>query len=310
MITKIADICYNKINQQTQTNMSLLKDKIELNIQEAGLFTQKSLGQFPRVFVWLIVIALLAIIPAYYTARGLSLKIWSGRYGQGLISAKPSFTNPAAPKISTVTVTTLGPGSYSAIVQISNQNLDLSADSVPYSFVFLNSQKQEIYRYSDKLFLLPNQTKYITAPKFTPPDQIAYADFELPQTLPWQKRLAIPAVDFSTSLPQTFQQSSPSAFVVQGDFVNKSPYILKKVRLTFVLFGPSGNIIGVSQRDESTVTPFERRAYKQLWPNMSAGNLGRVDVTADTDTLDPQNLSAPTINSNSSSDLSRPILGR
>lgn len=290
--------------------MSLLTDKIEIDVQEAELYTKQALGQFPKLVVWLLAIGIIAIIPAYFTAKNISLKIWTTRYGQGAILAKPSFTNPKAPKISAVTVTIMGGGSFSAIAQISNQNLDLSADNVPYSFVFLDDKKREIYRYSDTLFLLPNQTKYITAPKFTLNGKITYANFELPEALPWQKRLAIPAVTFSTSLPQTFDQSSPPAFVVQGDFVNHSPYILKKVRLTFVLFDGSGNIIGTSQRDESTVTPFERRAYKQLWPNMAAGNLSRVDVTPDTDTLDPQNLSAPAVNSNSSSDLSHPALGR
>jgi hypothetical protein len=286
--------------------MSLLKDKIELDIQEAEFYTQKKLSQFPPILVWFIIIALLAVIPAYYISRSMSQKIWLARYEQGAIAAKPSFTNPQAPKISDVTLTTSGPGTFAAVVQVSNQNLDLSMDNVPYSFTFYNSQKQQIYQYQNTLFLLPNQTKYITAPTFTPTEQIAYADFALPQTLPWQKRLAIPTVNLSTTLPQTFEQVSPLAFVVQGDFFNNSPYTLTKVRLTFVLFNQSNKIIGTSQRDESTVAPFERRAYKQLWPNMTAPNLSRVEVTADTDTLNANNLSAPEVNSNSSSDLSRP----
>jgi hypothetical protein len=286
--------------------MSLLKEKIELNVQEAELFAQKNLGSFPPVLRWLLVFMVLAIIPAYYISRSVSQKIWLARYEQGAIAGKPSFTNPQAPKISNVTLTVSGSNSLAAVVQISNQNLDLSIDNVPYTFTFYNSQKQQIYQYQNTLFLLPNQTKYVTAPTFTPTETIAYANFQLPQTLPWQKRLAIPTVNLSTSLPQTFEQTSPLAFVAQGDFVNNSPYTLSKVHLTFVLFDQSGNIIGASQRDEFTVAPFERRAYKQLWPNMIAPNLSRIDLTADTDTLDPDNLSAPAINSNSSSNLSRP----
>jgi len=286
--------------------MPLLKEKIEMEVQEAELFAQKNLGSFPPMLRWLLVFMVVAIIPAYYISRSVSQKIWLSRYEQGATVGKPSFTNPQAPKISAVTLTTGGSGSFAAIVQISNQNLDLSIDNVPYSFTFYNSQKQQIYQYQNTLFLLPNQTKYVTAPTFTPTEPIAYANFQLPQTLPWQKRLDIPTVNLSTSLPQTFEQTSPTAFVAQGDFVNNSPYTLSKVHLTFVLFDQSNNIIGTSQRDEFTVTPFERRAYKQLWPNMIAPNLNRLDVTADTDTLDPNNLSAPAINTNYSSDLSRP----
>lgn len=290
--------------------MSLFKDKIELDIQEAEMLAQKSLSGFPVVLRWLFVFLIIAIIPAYFISKSAAQKIWLTRYQQGAITAKPSFINPQAPKKSPVTLTNSGSKGVAALVQISNQNLDLSTENVPYSFTFYNSQKQQIYQYQDKLFLLPNQTKYITAPTFFPTEPVAYADFQLPQALPWQKRLAIPAVNLSASEPQTFEQASPLAFVAQGDFVNNSPYTLTKVRLTFVLFDRNQNIIGVSQRDEFTVTPFERRAYKQLWPNMIAPNLGHIDVTADTDTLNPSNLSVPEVNSNTSSDLSRPKTSR
>jgi hypothetical protein len=286
--------------------MSLFKEKLELDIQEAELFTQRNLSQFPPVLVWLIFIALLCVIPAYYISKNLSEKSWEKKYAEQQIIAKPSFTNPQDPQISKVTLTVSGTLGIAAVVTVTNQNLDLSLDNVPYIFTFYNAQKQQINQYQGTLFLLPNQTKYITAPSFSPTEQIAYANFNLPQNLPWQKRLSVPNVNLLTSIPQTFEQSSPLAFVAQGDFFNNSPYTLGSVRLTFVLFDQNQNIIGVSQRDESTVTPFERRAYKQLWPNMAAPNLSRIDVTADTDTLDPNNLSAPAVNSNSASDLSRP----
>jgi hypothetical protein len=181
-------------------------------------------------------------------------------------------------------------------------------ENVPYNFTFYNAQKQQIYQYQGNLFLLPNQTKYVTAPTFTPTEQITYSDFQIPaeKDLPWQKRLNTPIVNLETSIPQNFEQISPLAFVAQGDFVNNSPYTLAKVRLTFVLYDQNQKIIGISQRDEQTVAPFERRAYKQLWPNMTAPNLNHITVTADTDTLNSNNLSVPSIGSGSSSDLSHP----
>ncbi len=286
--------------------MSLLKDKIEIGIEEVELEAQTTLGRFPPFFRWVFIFLILAIIPAYYIAKDVSCRIWLSRYGQGAITAKPSFTNPQAPQISPVSVTTLGSGQYAAIAQISNPNLDLSLDKVPYEFDFYNAQKQQIYSYDGAFFLLPNQTKYLTVPTFSLPAQITYANAALPQTLPWQKRLRIPQVALNTSLPSTSTQFSPEAFVVQGNFVNNSPYSLGQVRLTFVLFDTGGKIIGVSQRDEFTVAPFETRAYKQLWPNMTVNNLGQVQVTADTDTLDPNNISIPTVAPGPASDLSHP----
>lgn len=289
--------------------MSLLKDKIEIGIQEAELGTQKALGSVPLIIRLVIILLVLGIIPSYYIARSLSQKIWLSRYEQGAVLAKMSFTNPQAPSISPVHVTSLGGNSFAAAVQISNPNSSLSLDQVPDSFTFYNAQKQQIYTFNDTLYILPNQTKYLTVPTFTTTEKIAYADFTLPKSLPWQHRLNTPAVSLITSIPSNFEQYSPVAMVVQGDFSNNSPYTLKQVALAFLLFDSSDQIIGVSSRDEFTVMPFERRSYKQLWPNLVAPNLSKVEVDAYTNTLDPADLIID--NSNSpASDLSRPVINQ
>ena len=287
--------------------MSLLTDKIELSIQEAELGTQQALSQFPPFLKWLLILGILAIIPSYLIAKNISYKIWVARYAQGQLTAKKSFTDAKDPKWADVSVTTLGDGVYSAVIQINNPNLDLSANNIPYQFSFLNSKKEVLYTETGKLFLLPNQTKYVIVPRFNTTEQIVYANFQLQGKVNWQKKLKLPEVKFNLSQPNTYQQALPPAFVAEGDFTNQSPYTLKQVRLTFVLFDSSQKIIGTSQRDEFTVTPFERRTFKQLWPNLYAPNFSSVKVMADTNTLDPSNLSVDSIPTNSSSsDLSRP----
>jgi hypothetical protein len=286
--------------------MSLFKDRMELEIQEAELGAQKVLGQFPPLLKWLLIFCLAALIPAYYIAKSISQNIWQRRYSQNALTAKPSFSSPKDPSVSAVSVTSLGPGQYAAVVLASNQNLDLSADDVPYQFQFYNAQKQLVYSYSNTLFFLPNQTKYISVPTFSSTDQIAYADFVFPQAIAWQKRLNVVTVNLVTSQPSSYQQASPPAFVVAGDFTNQSPYTLNQVRLTFVLSDGFGKIIGVSQRDEFTVAPFEQRTYKQLWPQIQAANLSKIRVTADTDSLNPLDLIVQTAPNNSSSNLGRP----
>jgi len=286
--------------------MSIFQDKIELQIEEAELAAQKSIELLPPALKWFFIIGIIAIIPVYFISKVISQHIWQGRYEQNLLAAKPSFTNAKAPTISDITVTTLKAGSYAAALTISNPNFDLSLDQVPYQIIFYNAQKQQIYSYTDKLFLLPNQAKYLTVPTFTAQDLPASAALQLPNNPPWQKRLQIPTVDLVVSPPSSTQQSSPSAFVVTGDFTNQSPYILGSVRLAFVVYDTNNKIIAVSQRDEFTVGPFQRRSYTQLWPQAYVPALGKIDVQAYTDVLDPNNLSAPSTPSGSSSDLSHP----
>jgi len=296
-------------NQNQSTIMSLFSDRVELEIQEAELGAQKVMGNFPPVLKWLLIFCLLALIPAYYVSKTISQSIWTGRYQKNALTAKPSFSNAKDPSKTEVTVTSLGSGQYAAAVLVSNQNLDLSADNVPYQFTFYNSQKQSIYSYSGSAFFLPNQTKYLTVPTFSATDNIAYSDFSFPQKINWQKRLNVVTVKLITSQPNSYQQFSPQAFVVEGDVTNQSPYTLNKVHLTFILTGTNGKIIAASQRDEFTVAPFERRTYKQLWPQIVAVNLSSVNVYADTDSLDPTDLIVQPVQDNSSSNLNRPPTG-
>lgn len=286
--------------------MSLLKEKIEIGVEEAELETQKILGSVNPFFRWLLILCVISIIPAYFIARSVSQKIWSARYQQGALSAKPSFTDPKAPKVSKVSVTSLGTGLYSAVVQITNENLDLSADNLPFAFNFYNDSKQLLYSYTDRLYLLPNQKKYVITPRFSTDQPITAVSFNFTEDPVWQKRLNLPVIKFTANTPTASTQTSPQAFVLEGDFTNNSIYTLKQVRLNFVLFDGSGNIIGTSRRDENTVAPNERRSYKQLWPNLTAPTLNRTEVSVETNTLDSGNLMVNAAPASSAGNLSRP----
>jgi len=286
--------------------MSLLKEKIELEIQEAELGIQQQLYRLPALVRWAVIICVLGLIPAYYVAKSASFNYWQAKYEPELISAKPSFTSPLPPKLSDVRIFVTGEQDYSAIVEITNQNVDLTLPETAYDFRFFNSNNELVHTAKDKLFLLPDQKKYVFAPRFISQEKIVSANLVLPETLNWQKRLSIPKVSLSASTPTFSQSLNPLAFVVEGNFVNNSPYNLAKVRLSFLVFNRSNQIIMVSQRDESTLKPFERRAFKQLWPGIYAVDIGGVKVTAETNVLDNTNLLLPSGSLDGASDLSRP----
>jgi hypothetical protein len=288
--------------------MSLLKDQIEIEIQEAELATQKTLAGFPPLIRWITILTAIAIIPTYFIAKSSAYKVWQNRYAQGMLIAKPSFENPLPPKTSNVYLTTLGPLQFAAAIFITNQNLDLSITKAPFEFTFLNAAGQTVYTYSADLFLLPNEAKYIVVPTFSAQDKIAFANFKFLDGLKWQKRLLLPKIVLAASLPNTYNQLNPSAFTVEGTFTNNSSYQLKQVKLTFILEDFAGTIIGSSSRDEFTVGPFEKRSYKQLWPNLNGDNIKNVKVFATTNILDPDNLTLPDFTSDAS-DLSRPKSG-
>jgi hypothetical protein len=129
---------------------------------------------------------------------------------------------------------------------------------------------------------------------------------ELTKEPSWQKKLNIPSVKLITALPNFYNMIDPPAFVAEGYVQNSSPYRLKQVRLTFLVYNSAKQIMTISQRDEFDLKPYERRAYKQLWPNLRLTTVQNVKVIAETNVLDPANLQLDTGSSGPASDLSRP----
>lgn len=286
--------------------MSLIKDKIELDVQLAELRTKQALDSFPTVFRWILVISIMATVPGYFIAKGVSYRATVKAYQKNIIVAKASFQNPKEPKVSTVFLTSSGNGNFSAGVAISNQNVDLSLALADYEFTFQNSKGELLYKDNGQLFLLPNENKYAVVPRFASKDEVANASFRFTKPLRWQKKISIPKIDIQTSEPAFYNQFQPPAFVITGNYYNNSPYQLKQVRLTFLVYDKSNSIVAISRRDDFTLAPFERRTYQQLWPNIYGDPGSRIQVFAETNPLDPSNISLPQAPDNSASDLNRP----
>src|SRR6185436_15320197 len=118
--------------------MAFLKDKIEIGIEEAQLNAQSTFSSYPKAAKWYIIIVLVLIVPTFFAVKLISQKILVDAYQKNLPQAKPSFTSAQPIKYSDVTVINQGQDSYTGIVQITNQNLDLSVEASAYKFNFYN----------------------------------------------------------------------------------------------------------------------------------------------------------------------------
>ncbi len=276
----------------------------------AELKAQQALNQFPKILRWILVLSILAILPGYFIAKSISYNYWKKVYSQYLITAKPSFTEAKEPTVSNVFITTSGEDTFGAAVKIDNNNLELSLPTAGYSLSFYNGAGEQIYQDSGKTFLLPNDSKYLVVPRFTAKEEIKSAKFSWTSDLHWEKRENINKINIQTSAPDTYNQFIPAAFVAEGNYFNDSPYQLATVRLTFIIFNQGNQIVGVSRRDDFTVMPFERRTYKQIWPNIYGDPNYTVKIFAETNPLDSQNVTVPPAPTGPASDLSRPKTGR
>lgn len=278
--------------------MSLLKEKLELKAEETEF---KIIRMFSRFDAWqkgVILFCLLCAIPAYFISKAVANRYYTSNYQQYLIQGSPSFSEARELILDRADIAVLGQNEYSAALQIVNPNLDLAAKNVPYEIKFLAVDGSEAaVAERGRFFILPNSKKFLIAPKILAQTSIASVKLVFLQDIFWQKKYELPEVKLITSQPKGSDQLSPPGYALTGGVQNNSPYFIKEVKLTFLLYGAGGKIIGASQRSEFDIEPFERRDYKQIWSGISGKNVVRAEASAETNLLDKANLTVPEKNS-------------
>ncbi len=290
--------------------MGLFKEKFELEVAETEIGIKKMLSGYPKALRWFLIVCVLAIVPSFFVAKAISHKIWQQKYKTYLITAKPSFENPQELKVKKIQILPYAQNSFLALAEISNENLELSAAQINYVLKFFGPNQKEIFPDSGQVkgtfFILPNKTKYLVSPRIFSKEEIVSAAIVFDKNIHWQKKLNIPKIVLATTIPKLSQQIDPWALVTEGFVENKSAYILKEVRITFLVFDSSKQLLTVSERKDYDLKAGERRGYKQLWPNLFLPNASFVQVVTETNVLDPTNLKLEEQNAGQASDLSRP----
>ncbi len=274
--------------------MSLFKEKLELKAEEVKFKAQKALGSFASWQKWIFLSGVVLFLPAYFIAKNISLGISAQNYKGLEASAHPSFTEAKNLILDRIDVASLGENTFAAVGRVTNPNLDLAAKEVPYEFQFLDKDGlMAAPSEGGVTYLLPNEQKYLVAPKVNTQKPIAQVKLLLPDSLKWQKKLNLPTVKIVANEPKGRDQTNPYAYVVEGAIQNLSAYQLQEVKITFLLYGTGGKIIGASQRSEFNLKPSERRDYKQIWSGVSGSNVVKIEALPATNLLDKNNLVVP-----------------
>ncbi len=287
--------------------MSLLKEKIELKLEETEFKVQKALKGFEHWQKIVLAICLLGIIPCYFIAKSLGNYYYKKIYDKDLISANASFVNPKDLLVDRTDIASLGNNEFAVAVQIVNQNLDLAAKNINYQLDFFDNKGMLTAQSQAGQFnILPDQRKFIIAPKIIAPQGLVVSKIKILSSPVWQKKVSLPEIKLIASLPKGKDQIDPFGFVLEGNIYNQSPYLIKEVKLNFLLYGNGGKIIGASFRSEFDLPPNQKRDYKHIWPGISGKNVVRAEVVAETDLLNKNNIQAPIVPvNNGAGDLNR-----
>ena len=286
--------------------MAFLKERIELAAEEAELMAESAFTRFPKYLKWSIALLILGLLPAFLITRYASQKYWENQYDRYLVIAKPAFENPKNLSVGNPLLIDSGRGVYSAMVEISNENFELALQNQPYEFKFYDNTGQFITSVSGNFFILPNQKKYLIVPRLENQTALSRTNFFLTGEQNWRKPLSITTVELISGIPNYYNQQNPLGFVAEGSVTNNSPFEIKEAKLIFLVYDTAGKLAAVNQRSEFALKPYERRSYKQLWPELSGLNANSVKVIVETNPLDPGNLTVPDMPNTPSSDLSRP----
>ncbi|QQS23348.1 hypothetical protein IPM19_02170 [bacterium] len=278
--------------------MSELKENLKVQYAGATLAVQDGLYKLNQWFTglpgWertLLVSLIILLIPGVVALRYGSELYFTKSLNQHAVAAHPAFDAPEPIQVSSAKIVQNYNGTVSAYAEVTNRNLDLAAESLKYTFRFLNSKEEEITQSFGETYLLPDEKKWIVVSRVQSLQSISSATVEVEQPT-WQKKIQLPEVALRMSEPYVYEEVNPLATAAEGSVVNNSPYNLKQVTLLLILYDKNGKILAVTTREEYTLKAFERRAYKLQWPGIYKANVDRIELQAYTNTLDPNNLSA------------------
>jgi hypothetical protein len=281
--------------------MAGIKETIQVNLQGAILGAEEGgfsfVNQFNSLPNWkriaILAVAIL-IVPGYLIVRIGTEQFLNQKYAREALSAHAAFTAAQNPVIGKMTIIRNPNNTYSAAVLVTNPNIDLAAEGITYTASFENGGKQAAYSTAGNIYLLPNEKKYIVFPKIDSTlGPVSSGSIKLGE-IDWQRKLNIPEVKLRATEPLLYDEANPLTFFAEGSIINESPYQIGTARIVFLLFNDRNDIIGVSQRDESQLVPFGRRAYKQLWPGIYKSEVKKVQVIPVTNSLDPKNITIDT----------------
>jgi hypothetical protein len=280
----------------TIQQMASLKDTIKLKeeglkvgLQEAGMSFGGFFSDFPRRKRKLLLGLVIAIIPATTGTRYGVQALAAWRLQQHAALAHPSYSEAQPPRTGAVQILEGQGNIYSVYAEIENPNVDLAAPAVSYRLSLYNSRRETIIERTGTMFLLPNQKKYVVLPRVDSTETLVSGVLTL-QQFKWQKQFTLPEVEIKAAPPTLYNETNPLELVAEGALVNDSPYRVRAVRLVFLLTNTRGQVIAVSQREEFDVSPFARRSYKQFFPGLYREAVAKVQVFADTNTLDSSNI--------------------
>lgn len=268
----------------------LKKQKIELALEEKEVQTKEFFLSFSSRKRHIALALIILIIPIYFIAKYSLAAYFVHDYAKVQIGAHPSAITSLPIKVVEVKALTIVDGNYSAYALLKNQNKDLVASQLDYTFHFVDANNKDLTTpVSGSTYILGGEQKYVLVPNIKLAQAPTGVRVEVP-TPQWKKRLSIPNIILKNGIAEFADQTSPDGFYIKNTVSNSSVYSLRTVLVNAVVFDKDHNVIAVTQYTANTMSPNETRTYKMFWPLPIAANVSGVPtIIAESNPFDPDN---------------------
>ncbi|EKE12029.1 MAG: hypothetical protein ACD_14C00038G0002 [uncultured bacterium] len=194
--------------------------------------------------------------------------------------------------IQEVSVVIGGGSTFDAVAKIYNPNDSLGAREFKYIFNLKDAAGEIIATQEGKDFILPVDTKYVTALGIETNDNKVAQSAEIIISEPEWTPLGLTEKPQLGVYNKKFDKApTGEGSQAEGLLRNESNYDLNKISLVVILRGVDNKILGVNKTDKNVVRVKEQRDFRISWPYALPGSVQKMEVDAQSNVLDPQNFS-------------------
>lgn len=194
--------------------------------------------------------------------------------------------------VQSATVVFGGNETYDAVAKIENFNDSVGASSFKYVFSLKDANGTVLATREGTSFILPADSRYIAELGFQFEGGVVPKTVELSITdVKWEKLNEIGKPQIGVYSKNFGKNAMGVGGEVDGIIRNESGYDLGRISIVIILFDDKGEIIGVNKTEKNAVRTKEERDFRLNWPYQLSGPVRNIEVDAQSNVFDRQNLS-------------------
>ena len=179
---------------------------------------------------------------------------------------------------------------YDALVKITNPNNNVGASLFAYTILLKDGNGNILSKNEGSEFILPTETKYITAVNMSVSEGSIPSDVEFSITeIKWENFVQYQKPHFEIYGKRFGEVQDGIEMEAYGILKNKSGFDFNKIKINIILRDENGKLAALNSTQINTIRSEEERDFKVMWPYKLSTNIKNMEVEVEADIYDNQN---------------------